>query len=151
MLLDIDARDWDGELCSLFGVDPAWLPDVRTSAASFGTARLPGGAEVPIHGIAGDQQAALFGQGCFDEGTFKNTYGTGCFLLLNTGRHRVDSQRGLVPALRACRNALPKHFRQSRRAQVFGTLLRRTEGKGECLQYGGALRLVGPEQEDVLG
>ena len=99
MLFDIDAGAWSDELCSLFGVQRSWLPEVRPSTADFGLARLPGGATAPIHGIAGDQQAALFGQGCWDAGTFKSTYGTGCFLLLNTGERRVDSSRGLLTTL----------------------------------------------------
>ena len=89
MLFDIDERRWDAELCGLFGVHLSSLPEVRPSTADFGAASLSGDLRVPIHGIAGDQQAALFGQGCFEPGSFKNTYGTGCFLLLNTGARRV--------------------------------------------------------------
>jgi glycerol kinase len=99
MLFDIERGAWCEELCSLFGVDPAWLPEVLPSTANFGQARLPGGARAPLHGIAGDQQAALFGQGCWGPGQLKNTYGTGCFLLLNTGTRRVDSPGGLLTTL----------------------------------------------------
>jgi glycerol kinase len=99
LLFDIDGRCWSEELCSLFGVESAWLPPVLPSTAEFGRVRLPGGREVPIHGVAGDQQAALFGQGCVEAGSFKNTYGTGCFLVLNTGERRVDSARGLLTTL----------------------------------------------------
>ena len=98
MLCDLDTGTWDAELCALFGVDVAWLPEIRPSAGDFGVAQLPGGLEVPLRGIAGDQQAALFGQGCWEEGSFKNTYGTGCFLLLNTGDRRVAVQ-GLLTTL----------------------------------------------------
>ena len=84
MLFDIDSLEWSVELCSIFGVDPASLPAVRDSAGIFGTTTEFGG-EVPVAGIAGDQQAALFGQACFTPGMAKNTYGTGSFVLLNAG------------------------------------------------------------------
>ncbi len=102
MLFDIDAARWDASLLELFGVPAEVLPEVRPSSGLFGTADAEWfGAEVPISGIAGDQQAALFGQGCFKPGTAKNTYGTGAFLLLNTGRKRVASGRGLLTTV-AC-------------------------------------------------
>jgi glycerol kinase len=101
MLFDIDARRWSGELCECFGVEPEWLPEVRGSCADYGNtdARRTAGRSLPIRGIAGDQQAALFGQGCFEAGTLKVTYGTGSFLLLNTGATRCDSLRGLLTTL----------------------------------------------------
>ena len=94
-------REWDGELCRLFGVEPTWLPEVLPSVGRFAES-LPartGGRAIPVLGVAGDQQAALFGQGCFDAGSFKSTYGTGCFLLLNTGGERRSSSRGLLTTL----------------------------------------------------
>ena len=99
LLYDIDQRAWSEPMCALLGVDPRWLPEVLPSTSEFGTARLPGGLEAPIHGMAGDQQAALFGQACLERGSFKNTYGTGCFLVLNTGDTRVDSKGGLLTTL----------------------------------------------------
>ena len=84
MLFDIAKLEWSEELCSIFGVDPASLPQVRDSSGMFGTTTEFGG-EVPVAGIAGDQQAALFGQACFGPGMAKNTYGTGSFVLLNSG------------------------------------------------------------------
>ena len=98
MLFDVNEGRWDGELCALFGVDPAWLPEVRASSGDFGST-LPartGGRSLAVRGVAGDQQAALFGQGCFTAGTFKVTYGTGSFLLLHTGAERTNSRRGLL-------------------------------------------------------
>jgi glycerol kinase len=84
MLFDIESLEWSDELCSIFGVDTAALPDVRDSAGIFGTTTEFGG-EVPVAGVAGDQQAALFGQACFLPGMTKNTYGTGSFVLQNAG------------------------------------------------------------------
>jgi len=103
MLMNIDGGGWCSEMGELFGVSAEELAEIRPSAGDFGMARLPGGREVPLTGIAGDQQAALFGQGCFEAGSLKNTYGTGCFLLLNTGARRVNSSNGLLTTLAADR------------------------------------------------
>lgn len=102
MLYDIGKRVWDRDLLRLFGVPRDAVPEVRNSSANFGTAAGEHfGAELPISGVAGDQQAALFGQGCWQPGQAKNTYGTGAFLLLNTGKKRANSKRGLLTTL-AC-------------------------------------------------
>ncbi len=102
MLYDIDAHDWSDDLCALFGVPREMLPDVRPSSGDFGVSRRDViGVEVPIAGIAGDQQAALFGQGCWTRGTGKNTYGTGAFLLLNAGVERPRAGNGLLTTI-AC-------------------------------------------------
>ena len=102
MLYDIDRRAWDPELLELFTVPEEMLPEIRPSSGIFGMADAEWfGHEIPIAGIAGDQQAALFGQGCFEPGTAKNTYGTGAFLLLNTGSKRVASKSGLLTTI-AC-------------------------------------------------
>jgi glycerol kinase len=100
MLLDIRRLRWDGELCELFGVDPARLPEPLPSAHVYGTTTEFGG-EVPVAGIAGDQQAALFGQACHAPGTAKNTYGTGSFVLLNTGEAAPEPGPGLLTTV-AC-------------------------------------------------
>jgi glycerol kinase len=103
LLYDIGRHRWDARLLRLFGVPAAVLPEVRPSSGVFGTTRgvrgLPDG--IPIAGIAGDQQAALFGQGCVGAGQSKNTYGTGCFLLLHTGERRLLSRAGLLTTV-AC-------------------------------------------------
>ncbi|HEX3865989.1 MAG TPA: glycerol kinase GlpK [Gemmatimonadaceae bacterium] len=102
MLYDIDERRWSSELCALFGVPMEMLPEVRRSSGSFGFAAAEHfGTEIPILGIAGDQQAALFGNGCVERGSGKNTYGTGAFLLLNTGAERPPSAAGLLTTI-AC-------------------------------------------------
>jgi glycerol kinase len=102
MLYDIDRGRWDDDLLRLFRVPRSMLPEVRPSAGDFG--RLAPGvlrSDVPIRGVAGDQQAALFGQGCTAPGSMKHTYGTGGFLMINTGRRRRDSRAGLLTTL-AC-------------------------------------------------
>lgn len=95
MLMNLATLEWDEELCDALGVPAAMLPEIVPSVSRFGegTGVLAG---VPIAGALGDQQAALFGQTCFDPGSAKNTYGTGCFLLLNTGVDAVPSEHGLL-------------------------------------------------------
>lgn len=102
LLFDLRRREWDAELLDLFGVPAALLPVVKPSSGEFGRAAadLLGG-ELIIAGVAGDQQAALFGQGCVRAGLAKNTYGTGAFLLLNTGTDPVESAHGLLTTV-AC-------------------------------------------------
>jgi glycerol kinase len=102
LLYDIRRHRWDPAMCRLFGVPAAMLPEVRPPAGDFGvTTRDLLGAPVPVAGMAGDQQAALFGQGCVRPGLAKNTYGTGCFLLLHTGDRAVTSKHGLLTTV-AC-------------------------------------------------
>ena len=95
MIFDIHKLDWDDTLLQALGIPRAMLPRVCSSSEIYGHVALPGG-DVPIAGIAGDQQAALFGQTCFDAGDAKNTYGTGCFLLMNTGTQAYESKNGLL-------------------------------------------------------
>ncbi len=97
LLLNLATLDWDDELLKIFGVPRAMLPAVRPSSHLFaGCDAELFGREIPIAGVAGDQQAATFGQACFEPGMAKNTYGTGCFLLLNTGAQPVPSQHNLL-------------------------------------------------------
>ncbi len=95
MLFNIHTGQWDSELLDLFNIPPAVLPTVVPSAHKVGTTRLFG-AEIPLCGIAGDQQAALFGQACLRPGMAKNTYGTGCFMLMHTGPRAALSSNGLI-------------------------------------------------------
>jgi len=97
LLFDIHTLDWDDELLRLLGVPRAMLPEVRDSSGTFGqTSPEWFGSPIPITAVAGDQQAATFGQACFRPGDVKNTYGTGCFMLMNTGSQPVPSQNNLV-------------------------------------------------------
>lgn len=98
MLYDIHKLDWDDTLLQALNIPRAMLPQVRSSSEVYGYTEIQG-VRVPIAGIAGDQQAALFGQTCFEPGEAKNTYGTGCFLLMNTGDKPFVSQHGLVTTI----------------------------------------------------
>lgn len=98
MLYDIKGLKWDERICQRLGVPVSMLPEVRSSSEIYGHVNIQG-VEVPIAGIAGDQQAALFGQTCFEPGEAKNTYGTGCFLLMNTGEHPFVSKNGLLTTI----------------------------------------------------
>ncbi len=98
MLYNIHTLQWDEDLLKLFDIPPAMLPKVLNSSEIYGETIL-GNVAIPIAGVAGDQQAALFGQTCFDKGDIKNTYGTGCFLLLNTGSQPIESKNGLLTTI----------------------------------------------------
>jgi glycerol kinase len=100
LLYDIYKKDWSSELLELFGVPTSLLPKVQPSSGRFGTATLYGD-EIPVSGVAGDQQAALFGQACFEPGMTKNTYGTGSFVLMNTGDVAPAPPEGLLVTI-AC-------------------------------------------------
>jgi glycerol kinase len=100
MLFDIEAGKWDHELCDIFEVPVSVLPEVLPNAGLFGHIDSSFfGAEIPITGVAGDQQAALFGQACFEPGMAKNTYGTGCFMLMQTGEKLRFSENGLLSTI----------------------------------------------------
>jgi glycerol kinase len=105
LLFDIHKGAWDDELLALLDVPREVLPQVVPSSGVCGTSSI-GGVDIPIAGIAGDQQAALFGQACLKPGMAKNTYGTGCFLLLNTGREAVDSRNNLLTTVAWQRNGV---------------------------------------------
>jgi glycerol kinase len=98
MLYDIKKLAWDKKLLDTLGVPESMLPEVKPSAALFGNYKL-NGKDIPIAGVAGDQQAALFGQACFEPGMAKNTYGTGCFMLMNTGSKIQQSKNGLITTI----------------------------------------------------
>lgn len=102
MIFDIHKLCWDKELLSLLAIPESMLPKVKPSSYIYGyTNSFVTGGRIPIAGIAGDQQAALFGQCCFEKGQVKNTYGTGCFLLMNTGKEAICSKQGLLTTIAA--------------------------------------------------
>ncbi|WP_207592161.1 glycerol kinase GlpK [Halomontanus rarus] len=114
MLYDIHDLEWDEDLLAEFSIPRAMLPEVRPSSdeATYGSTDPDGflGAEVPVAGALGDQQAALFGQACFDPGSAKNTYGTGSFVLLNTGEEAVESDHGLLTTIGFQRSGEPVRY-----------------------------------------
>src|SRR5699024_8630244 len=101
LMFNIDSLQWDEELLDILTIPPTMLPEVKESSHIYGRTIDYHffGHEIPIAGIAGDQQAALFGQACFETGMAKNTYGTGCFMLMNTGKKRVTSEHGLLTTI----------------------------------------------------
>lgn len=98
LLFNLDTLDWDARLLEIFDIPKSMMPEIRPSSGLFGWTdpKIFGGVRLQISGVAGDQQAALFGQRCFEPGEAKNTYGTGCFILMNTGGQRVVSASGLL-------------------------------------------------------
>ncbi|AQR93541.1 glycerol kinase GlpK [Clostridium saccharoperbutylacetonicum] len=101
MLYNIKELKWDEKILEKLNIPKSMLPEVKNSSEVYGYTNLggTGGVRVPIAGMAGDQQCALFGQTCFEEGSVKNTYGTGCFLLMNTGEKMIQSKNGLVTTI----------------------------------------------------
>ena len=100
-LYNIKELKWDDEILELLDIPKSMLPEVKPSSHIYGHTDeyMLAGARIPIAGCAGDQQAALFGQTCFEEGCAKNTYGTGCFMLMNTGENIVESKNGLLTTI----------------------------------------------------
>jgi glycerol kinase len=109
MLYDIRKGDWDDGLLRLLDIPREMLPEIRSSSEVYGYVNIMG-AEIPVSGIAGDQQAALFGQGCFSAGDVKSTYGTGCFLLAHTGNTPVLSDNGLLTTVAATEEGKPVEY-----------------------------------------
>jgi len=111
MLFNINTFEWDQQLLDLFNIPASMMPEVKASSSHFGETNLggKGGTRIPISGIAGDQQAALFGQMCVEQGQAKNTYGTGCFLLMNTGKEKVTSKNGLLTTLACGHDGKPSY------------------------------------------
>ena len=109
MLMNLQTGDWDDTMLALLDIPRAMLPAIKSSSEIYGEATVMG-ASIPISGIAGDQQAALFGQGCFEKGQAKNTYGTGCFLLTHTGTEPVMSHHRLLTTVAATRKGEPMAY-----------------------------------------
>ena len=122
-LLSLTTLQWDPDLLSAFEISASLLPVVKSSSEIYGEAVIPGLKGVPIAGILGDQQAALVGQTCFDPGEVKNTYGTGCFLLMNTGERIVPSAAGLLTTVAYKFGAAPAHFALEGSVAISGALV----------------------------
>ncbi|MCW1920521.1 glycerol kinase GlpK [Rhodobacter sp. KR11] len=141
MLYDIDQGAWDADICGLLDIPMSLLPQVRDSAADYGMTRPDlFGRPVPILGVAGDQQAAAVGQGCFSPGMLKATYGTGCFALLNTGSQRVTSQNRLLTTIACQLDGKPTYALEGSIFMAGATLQWLSDG----------LRLIGSVNETSL-
>ena len=122
-LMDLDTLSWDREILNAFGIPEAMLPQIRSSSEIYGVAKEPPLKDVAIAGILGDQQAALVGQTCFESGEAKNTYGTGCFLVMNTGARKVDSKSGLLTTMGYKFGNQPAHYALEGSIAVTGALV----------------------------
>jgi len=122
-LLNLKTLDWDEKLLAAFEIPRAVLPQVRSSSEVYGEAALPAIGGVPVAGILGDQQAALVGQACFRPGEVKNTYGTGCFLLMNTGERLVPSHFGLLTTLAYKFGGAAAHYALEGSVAIAGALV----------------------------
>src|SRR5262249_50760307 len=122
-LLNLQTLDWDEKLLEAFEIPRAMLPEVRSSSEVYGEASFEPVADVPIAGILGDQQAALVGQACFRPGEVKNTYGTGCFLLMNIGERLVPSNSGLLTTVAYKFGAAPAHYALEGSVAIAGALV----------------------------
>ncbi len=122
-LMNLQTLDWDPELLSAFAIPRQILPGIRSSSEVYGTATLEAVKGVPVAGILGDQQAALVGQTCFQAGEAKNTYGTGCFLLMNTGREIVQSKYGLLTTVAFQLKGQPANYALEGSVAITGALV----------------------------
>jgi glycerol kinase len=122
-LMNLDTLSWDREILNAFGIPEAMLPQIRSSSEIYGVAKEPPLKDVAIAGILGDQQAALVGQTCFESGEAKNTYGTGCFLVMNTGARKVDSKSGLLTTMAYKFGNQPAHYALEGSIAVTGALV----------------------------
>jgi len=122
-LMNLDTLDWDGEMLRAFSIPRAMLPEIRSSSEVYGPAAWDAVKGVPLAGILGDQQAALVGQACFEPGEAKNTYGTGCFLLMNTGRRPVVSTCGLLTTVAYRLGGQPAHYALEGSVALAGALV----------------------------
>ncbi len=122
-LMNLETLDWDDELLRAFEIPRQMLPRIASSSEPYGAATLDSIRGVPVAGILGDQQAALVGQSCFDAGEAKNTYGTGCFLLMNTGREIVQSRCGLLTTVAFQWKGEPAHYALEGSIAITGALV----------------------------
>ena len=122
-LMNLETLDWDKGMLEAFGIPAAMLPKIRSSSERYGVAKEPAIKDVAISGILGDQQAALVGQTCFEAGEAKNTYGTGCFLLMNTGPRKVDSKSGLLTTMAYKLGNGPAHYALEGSIAITGALV----------------------------
>ena len=150
LLMDLSTVDWDDELLAAIGVPRAMLPEIRPSSEIYGRAVGPLDG-VPIAGILGDQQAALFGQVCFDVGEAKNTYGTGCFMLLNTGATPVASQNGLLTTVAYQIGGQPAMYALEGSIAIAGALVQWLRDNLEIIESSGDVEALARSVDDNGG
>jgi glycerol kinase len=122
-LMNLETLSWDPEILEIFRIPESMLPRIRSSSEIYGVAKEPALQDVAIAGILGDQQAALVGQTCFEPGRAKNTYGTGCFLLMNTGTRKIDSKSGLLTTIGYKLGNRPTHYALEGSIAITGALV----------------------------
>jgi glycerol kinase len=150
-LLDLGTLDWDQKLLEAFDIPRAMLPQVRSSSETYGEAKLAFIAGVPIAGILGDQQAALVGQTCFRPGEVKNTYGTGCFVLMNTGEKRVTSTFGLLTTVAYKFGGQPAHYALEGSIAITGALVQWMRDNLGMIQKSSGIESLARSVEDNGG
>jgi glycerol kinase len=147
-LIDLSTLDWDDELLAAFDVPRELLPRIAPSSASYGVAQIVALRGVPIAGILGDQQAALVGQACFEPGEAKNTYGTGCFMLMNTGTSPVPSTAGLVTTVAYQLGDEPPHYALEGSIAIAGALVQWLRDNLKMIAKSSEVEALAREVED---
>ena len=150
MLCNIHTGDWDDGMLSLLGVPRSMLPEIKSSSEIYGYFECMG-ATVAISGIAGDQQAALFGQCCFERGSAKNTYGTGCFLLTNTGTEAVESRHGLLTTIIATEAGRPIEYALEGSVFVGGAIIQWLRDEMQIISTAAESELLASKTTDCGG
>jgi glycerol kinase len=150
-LLDLQTLQWDPEILALFGIPEKMLPQIRSSSERYGVAQLPVIQDVPIAGVLGDQQAALFGQTCFAKGEAKNTYGTGCFLLMNTGEAPIQSKYGLITTVAYQLGDKPAQYALEGSIAVTGALVQWLRDNLGLIQKSSEIEVLAQTVEDNGG
>ena len=151
LLMDLETLEWDSQLCEELGVPRSILPEIRPSFGSFGAMRRQKGKEVPITGVLGDQQAALFGQGCLEEGEAKMTYGTGLFMLLNTGEQAQFSEHGLLTTVAYQKAGKPPVYALEGSVAVGGSLIQWLRDQMGILKSAAESEELASQVDDAAG
>jgi glycerol kinase len=150
-LMNLKTLDWDPELLAAFGIPRQMLPEIRSSGEVYGDATLEAVAGVPVAGILGDQQAALVGQTCFRAGEAKNTYGTGCFLLMNTGHEVVQSRCGLLTTVAFQLGNAPPQYALEGSVAITGALVQWIRDNFGLIEKSADIEMLARSVEDNGG
>lgn len=150
MLYDIEKGSWDEKILNILNIPKSILPEVRSSSEIYGYVDIMG-VSIPICGIAGDQQAALFGHCCFEDGDAKNTYGTGCFLLAHTGSKRVNSKHGLITTIAATECGRPVEYALEGSVFVGGAIIQWLRDELRVISSSSESELLALQVDDCAG